>query len=82
MQILPFPGVCSVSFRDNIYKTYWARTDSSVQHNVTSTHQCVRWDSLMDYAKANTVDVFADGMLVHPELGKSGFPPTRPGYGR
>lgn len=34
----------------------------------------------MDYAKANTVDVFADGMLVHPELGKSGlFPP--PGKG-
>lgn len=28
----------------------------------------------MDYAKANTVDVFADGMLVHPDLGK----PTNP----
>ncbi|KAI0123323.1 hypothetical protein BJ170DRAFT_687338 [Xylariales sp. AK1849] len=35
-------------------------------HNVTSTHQCVNWESMLDYAKDNNVDVFADGMLVHP----------------
>ena len=38
-------------------------------HNVTSMHQCVRWDSILDYAKTNNEDVFAEGQLVHPTFG-------------
>lgn len=47
----------------------WSPKHSLPLHNVTSTHQCVRWDSVLDYAKANNEDVFADGMLVHPTYG-------------
>ncbi|KAH8890215.1 hypothetical protein GQ53DRAFT_868018 [Thozetella sp. PMI_491] len=38
-------------------------------HNVTSTHQCVNWNSILGYAMDNNVDVFADGVLVHPVFG-------------
>ncbi|KAH8911761.1 hypothetical protein BR93DRAFT_13883 [Coniochaeta sp. PMI_546] len=47
----------------------WSPKHSLPLHNVTSTHQCVKWDSILDYAKANNEDVFADGMLVHPSYG-------------
>lgn len=38
-------------------------------HNVTSTQKCVSWDSILNYAKDNNVDVRAEGMLVHPVYG-------------
>ncbi|KAB5515354.1 hypothetical protein GE09DRAFT_1160167 [Coniochaeta sp. 2T2.1] len=47
----------------------WSPKHSLPLHNVTSTHQCVRWDSIEEYARRNNEDVFADGMLVHPVYG-------------
>ena len=47
----------------------WSPKHSLPLHNVTSTHQCVKWDSILDYAKDNNEDVFAEGMLVHPTYG-------------
>ncbi|PNY29797.1 Uncharacterized protein TCAP_00291 [Tolypocladium capitatum] len=37
--------------------------------NLTSPHECVNWDRLMEWVVPNSVDVFADGVLVHPKLG-------------
>ena len=48
----------------------WSPKHSLPLHNVTSTHQCVSWDSIEEFAKANNEDVFADGMLVHPTFGE------------
>ncbi|OAQ84703.1 peptidase family M28 family [Purpureocillium lilacinum] len=35
--------------------------------NLTSPHECVNWDRLMEWVVPNSVDVFADGVLVHPK---------------
>lgn len=37
--------------------------------NLSSPHECVNWDRLMEWVVPNSVDVFADGMLVHPTFG-------------
>lgn len=37
--------------------------------NLSSPHECVNWERLMEWVIPNSVDVFADGMLVHPTLG-------------
>lgn len=37
--------------------------------NLTSPHECVNWDRLMEWVVPNSVDVFADGVLVHPKYG-------------
>ncbi|KAM3548793.1 hypothetical protein MY1884_009024, partial [Beauveria asiatica] len=37
--------------------------------NLTSPHECVNWDRLMEWVVPNSRDVFADGMLVHPLYG-------------
>ncbi|KAI0398267.1 hypothetical protein F5Y17DRAFT_411689 [Xylariaceae sp. FL0594] len=49
----------------------WAADNSSARAigNLTSPHECVDWDRLMEWVVPNSVDVFADGVLVHPVLG-------------
>jgi Mycotoxin biosynthesis protein UstYa len=39
--------------------------------NFSVTHECKNWGQVTDWVKSNTVDIFADGMLVHPKWGKS-----------
>ncbi|KAI1110828.1 hypothetical protein F5Y14DRAFT_465197 [Nemania sp. NC0429] len=37
--------------------------------NLTSPHECVNWDRLMEWAEPHSFDVFTDGVLVHPTRG-------------
>ncbi|KAI0205235.1 hypothetical protein F4808DRAFT_456233 [Astrocystis sublimbata] len=37
--------------------------------NLTSPHECVNWEKLMEWVQPNSIDVFQDGMLVHPQNG-------------
>lgn len=48
----------------------WASNSTRPIGNLTSPHECVNWDSLMEWVKPNSIDVFENGVLVHPELGK------------
>ena len=41
------------------------------QSDLTLAHKCVNWDKLNDWAGAHAVNLFEDGMLVHPILGPS-----------
>ncbi|ORY66166.1 uncharacterized protein BCR38DRAFT_174221 [Pseudomassariella vexata] len=37
--------------------------------NLTSPHECVNWDRLMDWVTPNSRDLTAPGWLVHPKFG-------------
>jgi len=47
----------------------WADTGARPIGNLTSPHECVNWDRLMEWVEPNSVDVFANGVLVHPKFG-------------
>ncbi|KAI0442227.1 hypothetical protein F4803DRAFT_520353 [Xylaria telfairii] len=47
----------------------WSKNVARPTANMTSPQECVNWDRLMEWAKPRSVDVFKNGVLVHPELG-------------
>ncbi|KFY44951.1 hypothetical protein V494_01240 [Pseudogymnoascus sp. VKM F-4513 (FW-928)] len=47
----------------------WSNSRAVPIGNLTSPHECVNWDSLMEWVKPNSIDVFENGVLVHPNLG-------------
>ncbi|KND92312.1 hypothetical protein TOPH_02918 [Tolypocladium ophioglossoides CBS 100239] len=47
----------------------WDENGARPIGNLTSPHECVNWDRLMEWVVPNSVDVFADGVLVHPKFG-------------
>ena len=47
----------------------WNATGLHPIGNLTSPHECVNWDRLMEWVVPNSFDAFADGVLVHPTLG-------------
>lgn len=51
----------------------WGKHQAIPFGNFTNPHECVNWDSLDNWAKERSVNVFAPGVLVHPTLGPS-FP--------
>lgn len=51
----------------------WGKHQAIPLGNFSSAHECVNWDSLDNWAKQRSVDVFAPGVMVHPTLGPS-FP--------
>ena len=48
----------------------WGQTVKLPQPDFTLEHTCADWNALMDWASHHSVDVFEDGMLVHPTLGE------------
>ena len=50
----------------------WGHTVKLPQPDVTLEHTCVDWDSLMDWAGQHSINVFEEGMMVHPFLGMNG----------
>ncbi|KAI8295558.1 Cyclochlorotine biosynthesis protein O [Colletotrichum sp. SAR 10_98] len=47
----------------------WNSTGLRPIGNLTSPHECVNWDRLMEWVVPNSFDALADGMLVHPTFG-------------
>ncbi|KAI1183513.1 hypothetical protein F5B17DRAFT_448291 [Nemania serpens] len=47
----------------------WSRRNPLPIGNLTSPHECVNWDRLMEWVQPNSIDVLQDGILVHPENG-------------
>ncbi|GAW19417.1 hypothetical protein ANO14919_089040 [Xylariales sp. No.14919] len=47
----------------------WSKDGARPIGNLTSPHECVNWDRLMEWVEPHSVDVFEDGVLVHPKLG-------------
>ncbi|PWY65995.1 hypothetical protein BO70DRAFT_366615 [Aspergillus heteromorphus CBS 117.55] len=37
--------------------------------NLTSPHECVNWDRLMEWVEPNSRDLTQEGWLVHPKFG-------------
>jgi hypothetical protein len=52
---------------------HWGHTVKLPQPDFTLDHTCVNWDSLIEWVKPRAIDVFEEGMLVHPTLGKLNF---------
>ncbi|KAH7035654.1 uncharacterized protein B0I36DRAFT_240309 [Microdochium trichocladiopsis] len=52
----------------------WAETGLRPIGNLTSPHECVNWDRLMEWVVPNSRNVFEDGMLVHPTRGSYNTP--------
>ncbi|KAF7957961.1 hypothetical protein EAE96_003528 [Botrytis aclada] len=48
---------------------HWGHTVKLPQPDFTQEHTCVNWDSLMKWAEPRSIDIFEEGMLVHPTLG-------------
>lgn len=51
----------------------WGKYQAVPLGNFSAPHECVNWDSLQDWSKERSLDMFAEGMLVHPIYGAS-FP--------
>lgn len=49
---------------------HWGQTVKLPQPDMTQEHTCIDWDRLMSWADQRAVNIFEDGMLVHPTLGK------------
>ena len=49
---------------------HWGQTVKLPQPDFTLEHTCVDWNRLMEWAERRAIDVFEEGMLVHPSLGK------------
>ncbi|KAI0602334.1 hypothetical protein F4775DRAFT_588567 [Biscogniauxia sp. FL1348] len=47
----------------------WALHGALPIGNLSTPHECVSWDLLVEGAASMSVDVFADGMLTHPTFG-------------
>ena len=47
----------------------WVPNIKLPQPDFTLKHKCVNWDHLMDWARENAINVFEDGMLMHPTMG-------------
>ncbi|KAF4878832.1 Cyclochlorotine biosynthesis protein O [Colletotrichum siamense] len=52
----------------------WNSTGLRPIGNLTSPHECVNWDRLMEWVVPNSFDALADGMLVHPTSGMDPVP--------
>jgi hypothetical protein len=48
---------------------YWQDTSARPGGNMTSPHECVKWDRLMEWVVPNSRNLFVDGVLVHPKFG-------------
>ncbi|PFH57164.1 hypothetical protein XA68_15424 [Ophiocordyceps unilateralis] len=49
--------------------TYEWHDDYSIPVANATTHHCVNWDKLNDWARARSVDMLKPGWLVHPTKG-------------
>ena len=47
----------------------WVPNIKLPQPDFTLKHKCVNWDRLMDWARENAINVFEEGMLMHPTMG-------------
>ena len=47
----------------------WGHTVKLPQPDFTLEHTCADWNALMDWAAQHSINVFEEGMLVHPTLG-------------
>lgn len=52
-----------------IFTMKWHDVVAPPVGNLSSPHECVNWDRLMEWVVPNSVNVFADGVLVHPSFG-------------
>ena len=50
---------------------HWGETVKLPQPDFGLEHECVNWDFLMEWAGAHAIDIFEEGMLIHPALGES-----------
>ena len=48
----------------------WGHTVKLPQPDFTLEHTCADWNALDDWARERSIDVFEEGMLVHPTLGE------------
>lgn len=48
---------------------HWGQTIRLPQPDFTGEHECVNWDDLMIWAQPHAIDVFEEGMLMHPKFG-------------
>lgn len=46
----------------------WNPHSRKPQANATS-HQCIDWQSLVDWTEERAVNIFEPGLLIHPTLG-------------
>lgn len=53
---------------------HWGHTVKLPQPDFTQEHTCVNWESLMEWVEPRAIDVFEEGMLVHPAFGRSTAP--------
>ena len=49
---------------------HWGHTVKLPQPDFTLEHECVNWDSLVGWVEQHSINVFEEGMLVHPTLGR------------
>jgi len=48
----------------------WGHAQAIPLANLTSPHECVNFDNIVNWAKERSVDVFQPGLVVHPTLGE------------
>jgi hypothetical protein len=48
----------------------WGKHQAIPLGNFSAPHECVNWDRLQEWSKERSMDMFADGVLVHPVYGK------------
>ena len=58
----------------NVITHMWTDVDARPLVNMTSSHQCVNFDGVMEYAREHSVDVFQENYIMHPKFGR--FPPN------
>ncbi|KAF2766848.1 hypothetical protein EJ03DRAFT_277287 [Teratosphaeria nubilosa] len=58
---------------------YWQDSMFRPAGNMTSPHECVNWDRLMEWVIPNSRDLYGDDVLVHPKHGPlfSGGKPSK-----
>jgi hypothetical protein len=51
----------------------WGKHQAIPLGNFDHLHECVNWDRLQDWSKERSMDMYAEGVLVHPVYGKLPF---------
>lgn len=48
----------------------WGKHQAIPLGNFSAPHECVNWNRLQNWSKERSMDMFAEGVLVHPVYGK------------
>ena len=48
----------------------WGQHKPVPSANLNSPHECVNWERLQEWVEPHSIDILADGVLVHPDFGE------------